>query len=1854
MNCSENKKFYIDIFLESLKVDDRVLSFDYMIEGLLEADLSDDQLLMAISIYKGLYESLLHIDRMSHNKSTIDMVSRSINSVNESVKLLKKQPTQSIYAKNIVNKIREYFNYKPKDSIRTQIETITEKFNNKNLLTDNNIIKLAELYKELKSTVINNEEQLQALNLEIEKIREKIGVKVGTKRASKALGLFDNVFNYKDESSKYIDLGTINGIEYYGFENDDVRPVAWILTKDMKVLYAVVEYDKNNKKRYRELRYENGTPILSQNYISDNVIRNAYIKHPQKTNEERFNPDRETVETSKRVRADQRTILEPDVVSDDLVVRFINKVEDENNLIRNNANAKALYRIRKGIDPLVNVQLVKISESNRERNDYVSRIVNGRTVETFETPEQREYLKNNPDRVVLTVGRFEDDYAVIGRSQEGHLVSLYAPNNYVFVYGDNRTVKVDFNNEEHLDLFEKLGIKRVYTEEGTEFQKLTRSDILKLRNANNVYYSMLDEASKLFEGVEANNADITRIFKDYYIFKNKKKVLTTLRQREHEAPKGKHYSLVLNIVEVEEKNNEFVKKKNLGQRSIPFVLEWNNLTGRRSVINFLNPEERIEINGELYTMPQYFNNFIKALDKGKEIDAIKYISDLAEKHGSLKTFPILVLFENLKDHENNIIEDSLYAYAYRIIEYEGNAKMPFNIGYTIANLYNVLTKENKEDRKTILEDIGKNKFSFTPIFNSENKGLFNLYLTTDSLGNIVLQFASYKNGKYEEFFNKVKNRYEATHFILNQNSLKSLFNKIVNSKEYKAILDSGAVILIDGMNEADKAISVIKHAMKNIHSMESIAFKSFLNTLNNDLMQLFQDSVIDKIKNPKTFKNSEINELHKEFIGIIKNEFTLNNKVFKPEYTIIREIPNVENGYELKLNFKENEFNVPKLDRLKILEELNFSQVKDYGSILAVGTPITMPIEEKIINNSKTHKEITESSKKKEIKNVKQVETKKETKQEDKKIEVQKTKEETGSIWDEVDDSKHPFFELLSNQQFADKAQQEIENKWIRENLGIDFNEFEGLNINNNIVLGYVKDRMLYLNSQMRGIGTGYHEGFHYVFNYIFDPITKRNVLDEIINNKKYKDKFTKENINKFRKKRNYNVSLSDEQIIDIIAEEILADQFKDFALRKQKETSKEKTLIQKVLDFLKKLLDMFIRKSSEIDILFNDIYTGKYKNYTTNKYSDSIIKYELIPTIQTIYLDNVTNKYRATPYYLSSQEQAALVNMTVSYMLRDNINDNFDDKFKNASKYMLENIWSINSLYALNDAIDDNTRKKIRDSYSSRVSAYRFLLGDRLTDNVESFDNNITGDERFNNQIKPGYKLELPNGEVVENLKGEYSIQQFKNLVKEEYDKSDTLKDFVEVIEDYENELIKEEEDENLDNIGDRFDEGMSEYNVTKQNVGLIRRFLSTIIYEKIDKATGLKIPATADPMQTFYSIVQATANLSSENILPSLLRYSEIIREDGYINESNVIKAVYDSLIDEDNNVKHNQIYNLFQNVFENIELGYLMFNVNKNVIYDGPYEYVDYFYSLKNTLLESDITFTRKRLYDNFNRIYSKNKNKEEYKKSINELKRMINTYFLSKLDNKLFDILSVKSIDNISKEMSDLFKAIGINFNKSLIKLSLLAHINEHYNNEYKEHISKEDKDFLNSFNDFIQEKQYLTDFSIKSFYNTFLGNDYLLNEKSISDIILPDDGKVPKPFKAFDAQLRSALIFVFRYHPHNRPSMVRNAEGQPIYRYIKPNPLSKLILDIRRNGLAEALKKDELWDNFFKDYAETSPLFGKYIKWKQNPESIELTDNDKKRFLEYDLYFENLSIDIYGGVIQSENYEKYKEGKHMVL
>ena len=58
-------------------------------------------------------------------------------------------------------------------------------------------------------------------------------------------------------------------------------------------------------------------------------------------------------------------------------------------------------------------------------------------------------------------------------------------------------------------------------------------------------------------------------------------------------------------------------RRKIWDKKYSFCVRMNNLTERRSVINFLNPEERIEVNGELYTMPQYFNNFIKALEKAK-------------------------------------------------------------------------------------------------------------------------------------------------------------------------------------------------------------------------------------------------------------------------------------------------------------------------------------------------------------------------------------------------------------------------------------------------------------------------------------------------------------------------------------------------------------------------------------------------------------------------------------------------------------------------------------------------------------------------------------------------------------------------------------------------------------------------------------------------------------------------------------------------------------------------------------------------------------------------------------------------------------------------------------------------------------------------------------------------------------------------------------------------------------------------------------------------------------------------------------------------------------------------------------
>ena len=120
---------------------------------------------------------------------------------------------------------------------------------------------------------------------------------------------------------------------------------------------------------------------------------------------------------------------------------------------------------------------------------------------------------------------------------------------------------------------------------------------------------------------------------------------------------------------------------------------------------------------------------------------------------------------------------------------------------------------------------------------------------------------------------------------------------------------------------------------------------------------------------------------------------------------------------------------------------------------------------------------------------------------------------------DDINDEISPYdaFELASRSSHpADKVQQELEQDWLNKNLNADTKEFEGLKLNNNIVLGYVKDQTIFLNKQMREAGTLYHEAFHYTFRYLFNNSTRDKLVTEIQSDRKYDSHFTKKAIDKF------------------------------------------------------------------------------------------------------------------------------------------------------------------------------------------------------------------------------------------------------------------------------------------------------------------------------------------------------------------------------------------------------------------------------------------------------------------------------------------------------------------------------------------------------------------------------------------------------------------------------------------------------------------------------------------------------------------------------------------------------------------
>jgi len=141
------------------------------------------------------------------------------------------------------------------------------------------------------------------------------------------------------------------------------------------------------------------------------------------------------------------------------------------------------------------------------------------------------------------------------------------------------------------------------------------------------------------------------------------------------------------------------------------------------------------------------------------------------------------------------------------------------------------------------------------------------------------------------------------------------------------------------------------------------------------------------------------------------------------------------------------------------------------------------------------------------------------------------------------------------------------------------------------VLLGAYLDNVVYL-SKLGGNKVAYHEAFHVVFRSIFKDHQVRTLLAHAKN--KYA-KPTNEDLNRLRDLAISNGRvLTMQQLRDLYYEEKLADDFMEYAYNRDKKVT---GWLQRLINTLKKWINMLVGNKNYIEATFSDIYNGNYKH---------------------------------------------------------------------------------------------------------------------------------------------------------------------------------------------------------------------------------------------------------------------------------------------------------------------------------------------------------------------------------------------------------------------------------------------------------------------------------------------------------------------------------------------------------------------------------------------------------------------------------------------------------------------------------
>jgi hypothetical protein len=1463
-----------------------------------------------------------------------------------------------------------------------------------------------------------------------------------------------------------------------------------------------------------------------------------------------------------------------------------------------------------------------------ENNPEMASLAN-RKHETFENSTQVAYLRSTSNGEVLTLSRpkaSEQMFVLVGEIiGSGEKFYLYSSDNLAFVSSDNSTERVDFSNPAHLKKVQALSAKSNMGKKN----KLSDGDVELMADAavrHDAFKATLAPIVQAQFDEGATSVDITQEFNNIYeIGQSRSEKTKTSLSKEIETDPT--LSITLTVINTTTKVTE--------ERKIPFMYNvvQNGDVKDYMLVDMLRTNEKILFTGEDGTVSEitqeaYARQELKLEDK--TVRNLLKGSDPKQKNMVIMFRPDGSMTYRIAENVRQL--DQMEEFA------------TFIVGLADTLESNPIPKDAaKRDeavrkRDSAMFEYDKTGFTFkfaTANRKNPDRPLF-VSFSTNRAGNLQVKLTP-RNKNASGRYSFMTPKDELTGKTRNLDQFRFVINEDIILKTAKALKAEGT--LINKIKEAYPALA--KYDLNN--SQELFEFYRILNNMSRGatpdplLLELSQQikkanariaqMLIDNVVN----RFEEKTKMFPEFMKNLREDFTYNGE-FKPEYLVANRV----NG-ELMVNVVYSPDYKPK-DGVNAKERfrVNYDNYKIVSSgakrltivpkaAMALTKPAAAPVT--VVPNAEPVA----------------------------KIHVQTPAPPT--ITDNTDIPEINLFSIVGSDIETETPQERLQaSEWLSQTLpqfGIsptDVADLVDLAKIDGTVLGLFKDRMIHLNNNLLGKGVVYHEAFHGVFRYLMTDAYREQLIQEVKKSKKHAAKFTEAALKEFARERNY--VYSKERMENLQAEEIMADGFQDYM---NKKGAPAKTLLGTFMEMLKRLIDLFTKNANIIDNEYGRIRRGYYKTAVLNSgLVDNQAAFALIPGLKKISksLTDVGVAQRQSPISVSDQNQ--LIYMMAHYFVADNTaGETFEQKFDRLAQIVLDKEYNLDRIIA--SSKKPEMRDEIIKRYGDIYKQYRFMLGARMNGEI-LYDLNASGNPAYDEKV-----LENSVKEANDNNNGEMSKKVLMEIVKKEYlrieaildgkeQEETTLSDVAEQALNEDGTPVQNPDDEDGTNDQETesqdFDKNIYEHNRLESLNKEIRRFLAQVKYEVDVPELGIKVPKLINGDKIFSLLLKITADIDTDNIIEHIRITAENQRLDGNIDTANDLKAVYENLLErtkmDSNGVPqaNQQLYYMLIDVLEGTEIDYLMTNIRtrQEQIDKNEYETTTFGYSIMDKVLSEDVNKRKKDIVASIISTHAEKANSTDDKEAKKYKEDAKTLRSLSKLIAKSTPGSYILSdprgqgvrLNELTEELHTAMKNVGINIPKSLIRMSILGidkTDNEviHKEEDFETSVTKH----YNAHSKFIGEKKYLE----KGFFEDMI----VIFEKAVEDThddfanLLDDSNMADDNIKRFNAILGKAATYMIKYDPTELQSSVRNAEGKPIYRYVKYTPALTIAQSLRSKGLLETYQSDPYFATQMENFLRDNPMLGGILKGDKS---------DRTKQIE--LMLNNFRVALYGGVKQSIN------------